>query len=444
MPDGAAPGAPGHGNDADARHAAAGAAQAGPDDAPLAARDWIGEDTFPWPAVGGLDEGDPIAACYCVVAAQSALTKYQKPYLKLQLSDRHGSVEARVWEDARRIEPIALPGAFVGVRGRVEIFNGGRQIRIDDIRELRVEIDELDLFMPRSPRDPASMARELDELILSVRDRPLRTLLQRVLGDDTDTGRAFRRAPAAKMHHHAYVGGLLEHTLSVAGICDRVAEHYGPEIDRDLVLTGALLHDLGKIQEIGLSAGFPYTDRGKLLGHILVGLDVVGRAGGEIEGLDAHRLDLVLHLIASHQGRYEWQSPREPRVLEAVLLHHADDMDAKMQQALDLTRAVDSGWTDYSRTIGGELLRHRDADQVESERERLRSDPASPRQQRSGRTGPERADDSDGEADGGGAESRPAGMARERRQRNSGNERGGAAARERDATDSASYDLFES
>lgn len=337
--------------------------------APLAPREWIGADEYPWPAAGTLGEGDPIIACYCVVDAQSLLTKHQKPYLKLQLTDRHGPIEARVWEDAQRIESIAIPGAFVGVRGRVEIFNGMRQIRIERIDAVRVEIDDLDMFMPRSPRDPIVMARELDELIYSVQDRPLRALLLRMVGAESETGRAFRRAPAAKFNHHAYVGGLLEHTLSVTHLCDMVASHYGAEIDRDLLITGALLHDIGKIDEIGLEAGFPYTGRGKLLGHILMGLDRVATEGREVEGLAPDRLDLVLHLIASHQGKYEWQSPREPRILEAVLLHHADDMDAKMQLARDLTRRVESGWTEYSRNLGGEMLRHRSEEEARALRD---------------------------------------------------------------------------
>ena len=329
-----------------------------------APREWIGGEEFPWPAAASLGEGDPIVACYCVVDAQSLLTRQQKPYLKLQLTDCFGPIEARVWEDAARIALITQPGAFVGVRGRVEIFNGMRQIRVEKLDALRVEIDDLDMFMPRSPRDPIAMARELDELIYSIQDRPLRALLLRMLGAETETGRAFRRAPAAKFNHHAYVGGLLEHTLSVTHLCDMMARHYGAEVDRDLLVTGALLHDLGKIDEIGLEAGFPYTGRGKLLGHILIGLDRVAHEGREVEEMDPARLDLVLHLIASHQGRYEWQSPREPRILEAVLLHHADDLDAKMQLALDLSRRVEDGWTEYSRNIGGEILRHRTADEA--------------------------------------------------------------------------------
>ncbi len=335
----------------------------------LPPRDWIGADEFPWPAAASLGEGDAIIACYCVVEAQALMTRHQKPYLKLQLTDCHGPIEARVWEDAARIESIALPGAFVGVRGRVEIFNGMRQIRVEKLDALRVEIDDLDLFMPRSPRDPIAMARELDELIYSVQDKPLRALLLRLLGAETATGRAFRRAPAAKFNHHAYVGGLLEHTLSVTKLADMIARHYGAEVDRDLLITGALLHDLGKIDEIGLEAGFPYTGRGKLLGHILIGLDRVAAEARDIEDMDAARLDLVLHLVASHQGKYEWQSPREPRILEAVLLHHADDLDAKMQLALDLTRGVEVGWTEYSRNLGGEMLRHRSVEEMRAARE---------------------------------------------------------------------------
>ena len=339
-----------------------------------APREWIGGDEFPWPAAASLGEGDPIIACYCVVDAQSLMTRQQKPYLKLQLTDCYGPIEARVWDDATRIGAIALPGAFVGVRGRVEIFNGMRQIRVERLDAVRVEIEDLDLFMPRSPRDPIVMARELDELIYSVQDRPLRALLLRLLGAETESGRAFRRSPAAKFNHHAYVGGLLEHTLSVTKIADMISRHYGFEVDRDLLVTGALLHDIGKIEEIGLEAGFPYTGRGKLLGHILIGLDRVAAEGRTVEDLDAARLDLVLHLIASHQGKYEWQSPREPRILEAVLLHHADDLDAKMQLALDLTRNVDDGWTEYSRNLGGEMLRHRSADDMRALRDAVREE----------------------------------------------------------------------
>ncbi len=325
---------------------------------PLSARDWIGSDPFPWPSIHDVDVGATLVGCYCIASLQVGTTKNDKPYLTLTLSDRHGAVEAKVWDDAEAVRVRIESATFVGVRGRVETFRDARQLKVDAIEPVALEGDELELFMPRSKRDQATMEGELVGWIGSVADPGLRTLLGALLGPDTESGRAFRYAPAAKQNHHAYVGGLLEHTLSLAGICDGLARHYnarehGPRIDRDLLLTGALLHDIGKIREISTEPGFRYTTEGKLLGHILIGLDLVRDAGRAVAALSPERLDLVLHLVASHQGRYEWQSPREPLLLEALLLHHADDMDAKLQQAMDFLDGVDEGtWSGYNRSFG--------------------------------------------------------------------------------------------
>src|SRR5690606_9538374 len=182
--------------------------------------------------------------------------------------------------------------------------------------------EELDLFLPRSPRPPEEMERELAALIASVRDPGLGTLLRRMLDRRSEIGRAFRHAPAAKRNHHAYLGGLLEHTLSVATACDLLARHYGPSIDRDLLVAGALLHDVGKVREIVAGTGFTFSDEGRLLGHILLGLGMVEAEAVAVPELPAERRLLLLHLIASHQGRYEWQSPRRPKILEGLILHY--------------------------------------------------------------------------------------------------------------------------
>ncbi|MGH7477048.1 MAG: 3'-5' exoribonuclease YhaM family protein [Longimicrobiales bacterium] len=323
------------------------------------ARQWIADGAFPWPSVQDVPEGELIVGCYSIATVQLGTTRHDKPYLRLQLCDRHGMVEARVWDDAETLASELGIGSFVGVRARIERFNESRQLRIETVELLHLADDELELFMPRSARDHASMERELEERLASIGDAGFLRLLRRVLDRKRETGRAFRYAPAAKYNHHAYVGGLLEHTLSVVGVCQRLAEHYGARLDRDLLVTGALLHDIGKIREIGLEPGFPYTDEGKLLGHILIGLELVRDAARDLPNLSADRLNLLLHLIASHQGRYEWQSPREPRTLEAIALHYADDLDAKMQQALELTEKVEGGWTPYDRSLGRELYRHR-------------------------------------------------------------------------------------
>jgi 3'-5' exoribonuclease len=320
-------------------------------------RDWLAGADLPWPPAADLDAGDRVVACYSVSTAAAARTKHDKPYLRLQLSDLHGTIEARVWDDAERIAPIAQPGLYVGIRGRIEVFQGQRQVVVDQLERVQVEPGDLGYFMPRCPRDPEELDAALTDLMASVKEEHLRKLLRHLLGPRTESGQWFRQAPAAKRNHHAYVGGLLEHTVSVTRLCDTMAGHYGPIVDRDLLITGALLHDIGKVSEIAVEAGFPYTTAGKLLGHILLGLEMVHEAGRKL-GVPETRLRLVEHLIAAHQGRYEWHSPAEPRTLEALILHYADDTDAKVQQAIDLVRASDPGWTDYSRAFGRDFFRH--------------------------------------------------------------------------------------
>lgn len=323
-------------------------------------REWVGAEPFPWPAIDELVEGARFTACYSVGSKQLALTKDEKPYLRLQLGDRSGNIEGRVWDDARAIDAAIDTGSFVGVRGRMQSFRGQPQLRIEAIRPIAVSADEYELFLPRYPGDIDRLDAELDALIATVADEPLRALLVRLLGAESETGRAFRRAPAAKRNHHAYIGGLLEHSLSVATSCAHLARHYGASIDRDLLVAGALVHDIGKIQEIGVSGGFPYTDEGKLLGHILLGLRLVEDEARNVPSLSRERLVLLLHLVASHQGRYEWQSPKIPMLLEALLLHYVDDLDAKMHQATALVESVEAGWTRYDPSFGRDFLRHRD------------------------------------------------------------------------------------
>jgi 3'-5' exoribonuclease len=323
-------------------------------------REWLGAAPFPWPAARELSAGDEVVACYCLTGVHVGKTKHDKSYLKLQLADAHGSLEGRVWDDADALAEQLREGSYVGVRGRLEIFNNLRQVKVEVIKAVRVDMGELPLFLPRSRRDPAQMDAELAARIGSITDLPLRALVERLIGEDSPYGEGFRLAPAAKMNHHAYLGGLLEHTLSVVAMCDFLAGHYGSAVDRDLLLAGALLHDIGKVAEISAQPGFPYTDEGKLLGHILLGLRMVDEAAAGLEALPPRRLDLLRHLIAAHQGRYEWQSPREPRTLESLLLHHVDDMDAKMTPAMALVEGVDAGWTGWSRSMGRELFRHLD------------------------------------------------------------------------------------
>jgi 3'-5' exoribonuclease len=301
---------------------------------------------FPWPVVSELADGDEVVACYLVHDRRLSQTKHSKSFLDLRLGDRSGTIAGKVWEDAARLDPLCAPDTFVGVHGRVDIFRDQLQLRVSHLEPLHVQGEDLEFFLPASPRDHAEMCSDLEAAIRSVRDRPLAALLRRCLGTATSLGRAFRVHPAAKRNHHAYVGGLLEHSLSVAAMCDRLATHYagqGARVDRDLLVAGALLHDVGKVRELAGGYSIAYTDAGLLLGHIVLGLGMVSREAEGVPGLLPERLLLLQHLIASHQGKPEWESPKAPQMVEALILHYADDLDAKLNPALRMLNGVGAG-----------------------------------------------------------------------------------------------------
>lgn len=321
---------------------------------PLDPRGFCGR--LPWPLIVELAEGDEVVACYVLRETRRLQTRQNQPYLRLILGDRSGTIDGYVWEEIERWEASCTPRTVVGVRGRVTFYQQRPQLRVISVEPVRASAADLEYLLPASRRDRDLMERELDAQIASVKDRPLRALLRRCLGRDTPLGRAFREHPAATRNHHAYLYGLLEHTLSVAAICDRLVEHYreqGTTLDRDLLITGALLHDLGKVKELNPPPSPTYTTPGRLLGHIVLGIEIVGREGSRIPELSPDRLLLVQHLIASHQGKPEWDSPRVPQMLEALALHYADDLDAKMNQARNTLEGVEPGeWSNYDRSLG--------------------------------------------------------------------------------------------
>lgn len=315
---------------------------------------------FPWRMIAELSDGCEVVACYLVHEKRRKETRAAKPFLQLTLGDRTGTIAAMVWDDADRLDALFAPDDVVGIRGRVGSYNDRLQITVQSVEPLQVGDEDLVFFLPSCPRDRDALSRELDTLINTVEDPPLRVLLQRCLGKRTTLGRTFRMHPAGKRNHHAYLGGLMEHSLSVARMCDRLAAHYigqGARIDRDLLVTGALLHDIGKVRELSANRSFGYTVEGQLLGHILLGLQIVAREAEAVPGLDPDRLLLIQHLIASHQGRLEWASPKVPQLLEALVLHYADDLDSKMNPAIALLSAVGGGeFTPYDRHLDRALF----------------------------------------------------------------------------------------
>ena len=315
----------------------------------------------PWPLIRELSEGDEVVACFLVHEARRAEARNSKPYLRLTLGDASGTIDAFVWEEVERWESVCVADTVVGVRGRVASFQERLQLKVQTVDALEAEPGDFDLLLPASPRSRIAMEAELDALVSSVKEVGLRKLLVRCVGRGSELGRRYRVHPAAKRNHHGYVSGLMEHSLSVAGAVEHLVEHYrsqGVDLDRDLLVTGALLHDLGKVRELKAPPASGYTTEGRLLGHIVIGIQVIAAQAETLQELTEDRLLLLQHLIASHQGRPEWDSPRTPQMLEALVLHYADDLDAKMNAAGQLLADVGDGdWSAYDRSFGRSFFR---------------------------------------------------------------------------------------
>ena len=302
--------------------------------------------------ISDLQEGQQVRDLFLVARKNLAETKAGKPYLAMTLMDRTGEIEARVWDNAAGFDSHARVGNYVLVKGTAKSFRDQLQLGVVFLEQVDQQTISLADFMPASKRSVAKMQAELADIIASVADPGLQQLLTKIFSGNTLE--QFSTAPAAKKMHHAYIGGLLEHTLSVTGLAEKIADHYSA-LDRDILITGALLHDLAKIREFSFEAlPFDYTDQGRLLGHLVIGVDMVRRAAADISELSQQRLDQVCHLILSHHGRYEFGAPVLPMTQEAILLHHLDDMDAKMNYTDQLREKMSEPghhWSDYQRPL---------------------------------------------------------------------------------------------
>jgi 3'-5' exoribonuclease len=278
-------------------------------------------------------------------------------YMDLAFRDSSGVISAKLW-DCDRFKLDFEAGDVALVDGIVEEYRGSPQIRVRKITRCAPEEFSLRDYLPRSQRDPEEMYSTLMERLRRVHEGPLRSLLLAVM-EDPEIAEKYKLAPAATSFHHAYLGGLLEHVSSLVELGDKVCDHYD-WLDRDLVLAGLLLHDLGKIEELSFSRGFTYTTRGQLLGHITIGLEIVGRKMREIQDFPNSLRDKIEHAILSHHGKMEFGSPKEPMFPEALLVHYLDDMDSKLESmraqfVTDKDRAGD--FTSRNRALGRELLK---------------------------------------------------------------------------------------
>jgi 3'-5' exoribonuclease len=280
--------------------------------------------------LANFDEGKVFNGFFLVLAKQQRTTKTNKPYLNLILGDKTGQLEARVWEPSDpRIAKDFDRGDIVKARGSASRFDDRMQMKIDQLRvALPNEVDKADM-LPSTTYDVATLWSQLRAFVDSLTNPDLKLLLTTML-DDPAIAEAYREAPAAKQLHHAWLGGLLEHVISLCTLADRVAPHY-PLLDRDLLLTGVILHDIGKVRELSWGIGFEYTIEGMLLGHIQIGAALAERTIDSLPGFPPKLKTLVLHMILSHHGKLEFGSPKLPMIPEALVLNFLDDLDAKMQ-----------------------------------------------------------------------------------------------------------------
>jgi len=276
----------------------------------------------------GKFENQAVTAFFAVRSKQLRSRKDGGQYMAVTLGDRTGQIESRMWENFAEAAPGFETGDVVKIRAEVSRYNDRFQLNLEKLRRATADEFELADYVPQTSKDVDELWSTLVRSVDSFTDPWLQVLVRSFVNDPL-IATAFREAPAAKSLHHAWIGGLLEHVASLVGICDLAAHHY-PEINRDLLLTGAILHDIGKLEELRWGTTFDYTLEGQLVGHITLGVVMIEKKLATLPGFPPHLRMLVEHMVLSHHGKLEFGSPKLPMIPEAVLFHYLDDLDAKM------------------------------------------------------------------------------------------------------------------
>ena len=304
-------------------------------------------------------ENQVITSSFVVVSKQAKPKKSGELYLALTLADRTGHMEAKMWDNVADHINCFEQDDFIKVRGLINKFNGRFQLTLHKVRSLQDSEVEFDDYLPRTTKDVDALWRTLGEFVAGMNDPHLRALLQAFMADP-QVEHAYKNAPAAKSLHHAFIGGLLDHVVSLFQLCDLACRNYAAMIDRDLLLTGAFLHDIGKVHELTFARSFTYTTRGQLLGHMIIELEMLQQKLALLPGFPAEYKTLIEHLIISHHGRYEFGSPKMPMFPEALMLHYLDDLDSKMEaMRAHFQREPEAEWTTYNASLERPLLNSR-------------------------------------------------------------------------------------
>jgi len=307
--------------------------------------------------VTDLNSEQSITTFFLVHEKEIRNTREGKPYLRLELGDRSGTIEARMWDQFDIAAKDISRDDFVKVNARVEIYRNKPQLSLQQLRLAKPEEVDLADFLPQTKENVEKLYAQLLEYAGSIANPWLKKLVTGVISDPAIAAK-YKRAPAAKVMHHAYLGGLLEHVIGLCGLAKQIAAHY-PELDVDLLLTAAMLHDVGKLEELCFERAIGYTVEGQLLGHIVIELETVSKAMDAIEGFPANLKTVVQHMLISHHGQYEFGSPKLPMIREAMAFHYMDDLDSKLA-AVRAALAVDTGepeWSAYSGALGRKFLR---------------------------------------------------------------------------------------
>jgi len=302
-------------------------------------------------------ENKIVTSTFVVVAKQIKPKKTGEPYLALTLGDRTGQVEAKMWDNVEEVLEAFEQDDFLKVKGLINKYKQRFQLTIHKLRKLGDSEIEFADYLPKTTKDIDELWRTLSDFVSGFQNQHLKTLVQAFMSDP-EIAAAYRNAPAAKTLHHAYIGGLLDHVVSLFRSCDLISRNY-PQINRDLLLTGAFLHDIGKIHELTYNRSFSYTTKGQLLGHMIIELEMLQAKLVQAPGFPEELKTLVEHLIISHHGQYDFGSPKLPMFPEALMLHYLDDLDSKMEAVrahFERESTLDGPWTSYNASLGRPLL----------------------------------------------------------------------------------------
>ena len=281
-------------------------------------------------------------------------------YLSLRLADKSGDMLARVWENAEDTLVELDNAPVIKIDGETEEYQDRVQIRVYRIRPAKEAEYDLSDLLPSTPRDIKELTAIAINMLGQITDPFLRALVESFYNKDS-TLTAIQKAPAAREIHHAYIGGLLEHTVECLIIAETLLQLY-PAINTDLLYTGLLLHDIGKIREFNFDKGIEYSTEGRLVGHIAIGHSMVTEAIQKIEGFPAELAMQVQHLMLSHHGRYEWGSPRRPKTIEAAAIHYIDNLTAQVNRFANLAEGHSAGWSAYDRSLNRSIYSGRNTD----------------------------------------------------------------------------------